>query len=51
MAGAIIIVVVLLVFPILVGFGGLVAAALFGWGLNHDSSERFEGSELAELNG
>ena len=51
MAGAIVIVVVLLIFPLLVGLGGLVAAALFGWVLNDDSAERFEGTELAELNG
>ena len=44
------IIVVLALFPFLVGLGGLLLAALFGWSLDADSAERFEGSELAELN-
>ncbi len=51
MPGAVVIIVLLVIFPLLVGLGGLVAAALLGWVLNHESAERFEGTELAELNG
>lgn len=51
MPGAVVIIVVLAIFPLLVGLGGLVAAVLLGWVLNDESAERFEGTELAELNG
>ena len=50
MAGAVLIVVFLLIFPVLVGLGGLVLAAIFGWELNADSAEAFAGTEQAELN-
>jgi hypothetical protein len=43
-------VVVLLIFPVLVAIGGLVAAALLGGVLNHDAAVRHEGSELLDLN-
>jgi hypothetical protein len=49
-AGAVIIVVVLLIFPLLVALGGFVLAAALGWLLNDDANARFEGSELVELN-
>jgi len=49
-AGAIAITVILLIFPLLVGIGGFVLAAILGWLLNDDAARRFEGSELAELN-
>lgn len=50
MAGAVAIVVVLLLFPLLVGIGGLVIAAVLGGVLNDDQAKRFEGTEQAELN-
>jgi hypothetical protein len=49
-AGAIVIVVVLVIFPFLVAIGGFVLAAILGWTLNDDAERRFEGSELLELN-
>jgi hypothetical protein len=48
--GAVIIVVVLLVFPVLVAIAGLVGAVLLGWVLNRDAEVRNEGSELLDLN-
>ena len=50
MAGAIVIVVVLLIFPVLAAIGGLVAAALLGFTLHKDGEARNEGSELLDLN-
>jgi hypothetical protein len=49
-AGAIAIVVVLLIFPVLVGIGAFVIAALLGGLLDDDQAREFEGTELAELN-
>ena len=49
-AGAIVIVVVLLLFPVFVAIGGLVAAAILGTALNADAAKRNEGSELLDLN-
>jgi hypothetical protein len=49
-AGAVVIVVVLLIFPLLVALGGFVLAAILGGLLNSDAQDRFEGSELVELN-
>jgi hypothetical protein len=48
--GAIAIVVVLLVFPILVCMSGAAGAAIIGHFLWKDAEERNEGSELVELN-
>jgi hypothetical protein len=49
-AGAIIIVVVLVLFPVLVIISGLVAAAILGTALNADANTRHEGSELLDVN-
>jgi len=49
-AGAIVIVVLLLLFPVLVAVGGLVAAAILGASLNADARTRNEDSELLDLN-
>ena len=49
-AGAIVIVVVLLLFPVFVAIGGLIAAALLGTALNIDAKQRNEDSELLDLN-
>lgn len=49
MAGAIAIVVVLLIFPTLVLIGGGVASAVLGFFLQRDGELRHEGSELLEL--
>jgi hypothetical protein len=49
-AGAIVIVVVLVLFPVLVIISGLVAAAILGTALNVDAKQRNEDSELLDLN-
>jgi hypothetical protein len=49
-AGAIVIVVILVLFPVFVAIGGLVAAAILGTALNVDAKQRNEGSELLDLN-
>ena len=49
MAGAIAIVVVLLIFPTLVLITGGVGSALIGWILQRDGEVRHEGSELLQL--
>ena len=50
MAGAIAIVIALLVFPIMAAMGGVVVAALLGHTLHKDGEARNEGSELLDLN-
>jgi Na+/H+ antiporter NhaA len=49
-AGAIAIVVILLIFPVLAAMGGVVIAALLGSTLHKDGEARHEGSELIDLN-
>jgi flagellar basal body-associated protein FliL len=49
-AGAVVMIVVLLVFPVLVILAGLGAAAILGTSLNVDAEERNKGSELLDLN-
>jgi hypothetical protein len=49
MAGAIIIVVVLLLIPVVVLMSGGVASAILGHFFVRDAEERFEGSELLQL--
>ena len=49
MAGAIAIVVVLLIFPSLVLISGGAASAILGFFLQKDGEVRHEGSELLEL--
>ena len=50
MPGAVIILIVLAVFPVLVCLGSAALAAALGWLLNRDGEVRNEGSELLELN-
>ena len=50
MPGAIAVVVVLLLLPVLVCMGSVVIAAVLGAVLNHDAEVRHEGSELLDLN-
>ena len=50
MAGAVILVLVLFAFPILVGIGTVVIAAILGESLHRDARVRNETSELLELN-
>lgn len=50
MAGAVVIIVVLLLIPVGVLMSGAVAAAVLGFFLGHDAEVRHEGSELIELN-
>ena len=50
MAGAIIIVIVLLVLPVIMCMGGAVLAAGLGWSVKTKVDEANEGSELLDLN-
>lgn len=50
MAGAIVLVVVLLLFPVIVGLGSALLAAVLGHTLWKDGEARHEGSELIDLN-
>jgi len=50
MAGAVALVIVLLAFPIFVGLGTIVIAAILGESLHRDARVRNETSELLELN-
>ena len=50
MPGAIAVVVVLLLLPVLVCMGSVVIAAVLGVVLNKDAEVRNEGSELLDLN-
>ena len=50
MAGAIAIVIVLLLFPLVAAIGGVVVAALLGHTLYKDAATRHEDSELIDLN-
>nr|MBU6202520.1 hypothetical protein [Acidobacteriota bacterium] len=50
MAGALVLVAVLLAFPVLVGLGTVVIAAILGESLHRDARVRNEASELLELN-
>ena len=49
MAGAIAIIVVLLIFPSLVLISGGVASAVIGYFLQRDAEVRYAGSELLQL--
>ncbi len=49
MAGAIAIIVVLAMFPILIAMSGGVASAILGAVLQRDGERRFEGSELLDI--
>lgn len=50
MAGAIVLVVVLVLFPVIVGLGSTILAATLGQLLWKDGEARHEGSELVDLN-
>lgn len=50
MLGAIILVVVLLMFPVVVGLGTALIAGVLGESLHRDARVRHEASELLELN-
>ena len=50
MIGAVILVVVLLAFPVVVGLGTAMIAAVLGESLHRDARVRNETSELLELN-
>jgi hypothetical protein len=49
-AGAIAILVVLTLIPIVVCLSSAIIAAVLAWLLNRDAELRYEGSELLELN-
>jgi flagellar basal body-associated protein FliL len=48
--GAIAIVIVLLIFPVIAIAGSVAMAALLGWSLNRDAEDRNQGSELVDVN-
>lgn len=50
MIGALVLVVILLGFPIIVGLGTVVLAAILGESLHRDARARNEASELLDLN-
>jgi len=50
MAGAVVLVIVLLLFPVIVGLGSTLLAATLGHLLWKDGEARHEGSELLDLN-
>ena len=50
MPGAIAVVVVLLLLPVLVCMGSVILAAVLGAVLNNDAEVRYEGSELLDIN-
>ena len=50
MAGAVILVAVLLILPMIMCMGGVVLAAVLGWSVKADVDATHEGSELLELN-
>lgn len=50
MLGAIVLVVVLLLIPVMVLMTGGIAAAALGFALKSDADARHEGSELVDLN-
>lgn len=50
MAGAIVLVIVLVLFPVLVGLGSALLAATLGHLLWKDGEARHEGSELLDTN-
>lgn len=41
---------IVVVIPVGLSLSGAVAAGILGWTLKEDAEERFEGSELVELN-
>jgi hypothetical protein len=49
MAGAIAIIIVLALFPVVIGISGGVASAILGFFLQRDGEIRHEGSEMAAL--
>lgn len=50
MAGAVAIVAVLLILPVVMCMGGAVLAAILGWSVKADVDAANEGSELLDLN-
>jgi hypothetical protein len=50
MAGAVLIVIALLILPVVVVLSGALAAAGLGFFLKTDAEQRHEGSELIDLN-
>jgi hypothetical protein len=50
MAGGIVMAIVLLLFPVLLAIGGLIVAIALGTLLHTDARQRFQGSELLDLN-
>jgi hypothetical protein len=50
MAGAVVMVIVLLLIPVVVALSGALVAAGLGWFLERDADRRHAGSELLETN-
>lgn len=51
MAGTVVIIVVLLLFPVLVLMSGAPASALIGWALKKDRADAYAGTEYFALGG
>ena len=50
MAGAIVVaVIIVILIPVSLMMSGAVVAGLLGWALKDDAEERYEGSELVDL--
>jgi len=50
MAGAVIILIAILLTPVFIGLSAVIAAAILGQSLNHNAEVEYEGSELLESN-
>ena len=51
MTGAVIVaIIIVIVIPVSLMMSGAVVAGLLGWSLKDDAAERYEGSELVDLN-
>ncbi|MGD9794023.1 MAG: hypothetical protein AB7V43_11125 [Acidimicrobiia bacterium] len=50
MGGAIALIVILLIFPVIVGMSGAIGAALLGGLVKNRVDDKFEGSELLDAN-
>jgi nitrogen fixation-related uncharacterized protein len=50
-AGAIVVaIIIVILIPVSLMMSGAVVAGLLGWALKDDAAERYEGSELVDLN-
>ena len=51
MTGAVIVaIIIVILIPVAIMMSGAVVAGILGWALKDDAAERYEGSELVDLN-